>query len=117
MSLRVLLVDDSKVSRLALTKSLRKIDESLQISEVNSADAAEVHLANESVDLMLIDFNMPERNGLELAEVVSAQYPHIKQTLVTANIQDAIRDRATAMGLAFIGKPVKPEELANIIGG
>ncbi|MFT2098875.1 response regulator [Marinomonas sp. 2405UD66-6] len=116
MPLKILLVDDSKVSRLALSKSLKRLDDSLEISEAASADAAELLLQEKSIDLALIDYNMPDRNGLELAEVLLKDYPKIKQTLVTANIQDAIKDRAISMGIDFIAKPAKPEELAKVVG-
>lgn len=116
MPLKILLVDDSKVSRLALSKSLKRLDGSFEISEAASADAAEALLKEKDIDLALIDYNMPDRNGLELAEVLLKDYPELKQTLVTANIQDAIRDRAASMGIDFIAKPAKPEELAKVVG-
>ena len=116
MPLKILLVDDSKVSRLALSKSLKRLDDSLEISEASSADAAELLLQEKTVDLALIDYNMPDRNGLELAEVLLKSYPQIKQTLVTANIQDSIRDKAISMGIDFIAKPAKAEELAKVVG-
>ncbi|MFI8621594.1 MAG: response regulator [Marinomonas sp.] len=116
MALRILLVDDSKVSRLALSKALRRLDDSIIISEAASADAAEELLKTVTVDRALIDYNMPDRNGLELAEVLLMTHPKVKQTLVTANIQDAIRDRAASLGIGFIAKPAKPEELASVVG-
>ncbi|REG83251.1 response regulator [Marinomonas pollencensis] len=116
MTLRILLVDDSKVSRLALSKALRKIDETLDISEAASADAAEQYLETTTVDCVLIDYNMPDRNGLELAEALFLSHPAIKKTLVTANIQDTLRERALSMGVGFIAKPAKPEELAAVLG-
>ncbi|MEL0613000.1 response regulator [Marinomonas arenicola] len=116
MALRILLVDDSKVSRLALSKALRRLDDSIIISEAASADAAEELLKTVTVDRALIDYNMPDRNGLELAEVLLMTHPTVKQTLVTANIQDAIRDRAASLGIGFIAKPAKSEELASVVG-
>ncbi|RBP83910.1 response regulator [Marinomonas rhizomae] len=116
MPLKILLVDDSKVSRLALSKSLKKIDDSLIIFEANGADAAEELLKTESVDQMLVDYNMPDRNGYDLVKVVSVSYPSIKLTLVTANIQDTIKDKVQSLGVGFIAKPAKIEELAEIMG-
>lgn len=116
MPLKILLVDDSKVSRLALSKGLRKLDDSIEICEAASADAAELLLKEKTIDLALIDYNMPDRNGLELAEVLLKSYPDIKLTLVTANIQDTIRDKAISMGVDFIAKPARQEELDKVIG-
>ena len=50
----------------------------------------------ERVDLALIDFNMTEKDGLELAAELRALYPDMPIAIITANIQDEIIARARA---------------------
>lgn len=113
--INLLLVDDSRIARLSLSRQLKSLNLDLQLLEADSADAAEALLCDQSVDIALIDFNMPGRDGLELAESVSARFPKIRMALVTANIQDALALRARQLGMAFLPKPTTAEQLAAFI--
>lgn len=101
----VLLVDDSRVARLSLRRSIGTLMPDVTIIEAGSADEAVTVAAQTPPSAALIDFNMPGRNGLELAEELRATYPALRMALVTANIQDAVAERARALGMTFIPKP------------
>lgn len=101
----VLLVDDSRVARLSLKRSVGALLPDATFIEAGSADEAVDAAAGAPISAALIDFNMPGRNGLELAEVLRASHPGLHMALVTANIQDAVAERARALGMTFIPKP------------
>ncbi|GAA0783435.1 response regulator transcription factor [Marinobacterium sediminicola] len=115
-SLSLLLVDDSRIARLSLKRQIQSLALDITLLEADSADSAEALLAsNDTPDFALIDFNMPGRDGLELAERIKQSYPQVRMALVTANIQDALAQRAKEMGLAFLPKPTTAEQLGTFI--
>jgi len=66
-------------------------------------------------DYMLVDFNMPGMNGLELGEKLRAQFPDAVIALLTANIQQEIQNKAENLGLDFIPKPPTEEKIRDYI--
>lgn len=113
--LTLLLVDDSRIARLTLKRQLMSLGLELNLLEADCADAAEQLLETARADLALIDYNMPGRDGLQLAQVLQQRHPQLRMALVTANIQDALAQRAAALGLAFLPKPTTAEQLAAFI--
>jgi CheY-like chemotaxis protein len=114
--INLLLVDDSRIARLSLSRQLKSLGLDLNLLEADCADAAETLLQSESADIALIDFNMPDRDGLELAKALKARFPEMRMALVTANIQHALARRAQALGMTFLPKPTTAEQLAAFIG-
>ncbi|MBA4501280.1 response regulator transcription factor [Marinobacterium marinum] len=113
--LSLLLVDDSRIARLSLKRQLMSLGLELTLLEADSADTAEAVLASTIPDIALIDFNMPGRDGLQLAEHIRQHHPRVRMALVTANIQDALAQRARQLGLAFLPKPTTAEQLGAFI--
>ncbi|BAK66067.1 putative response regulator receiver protein [Sphingobium sp. SYK-6] len=117
MAVTVMIVDDSKLARIVAGKALAAIQPDWQKLEAGSAAQALETLETASVDVALIDFNMAEKDGLELAAELRAMRPDMPLAIITANIQDEVIARAREVGAAFIAKPVTSEGLANFISG
>lgn len=113
--LNLLLVDDSRIARLSLRRQLQSLGLELNLLEADSADTAEERLREQSADIALIDFNMPGRNGLDLAISLREQHPQLRMALVTANIQDTLAQRTRELGMDFLPKPTTAEQLAAFI--
>ena len=84
---------------------------------VDTGEIAQVFalVAETAFDLVMIDYNMPEENGLSLAERLAAAHPALRMALLTANIQEAVIQRAHALGLAFLPKPLRPDAIRDIL--
>ena len=65
-----------------------------------------------SVDIALIDFNMPGLDGLELVARIRESAPEMPIAVVSANLQDEIIVRTRELKAAFIPKPLTDEALA-----
>jgi CheY-like chemotaxis protein len=117
MPITVMIVDDSKLARIVTGKALAELRPEWQKVEASSAAQALEIVAAQPVDLALIDFNMSEKDGLELAAELRADYPAMPLAIVTANVQDEVIARARALDAAFVAKPVTAEGLEGFISG
>ncbi len=66
------------------------------------------------VDLILLDWNMPHRGGLETLRLVRSVQPHIPVIIVTALLDDASRAAAQQLGVTEV--IFKPVSIKNLIG-
>jgi CheY-like chemotaxis protein len=117
MSVTVLIVDDSKLARIVAGKALAELQPEWQKVEAGSAAQALEVIGAQPVDVALIDFNMAEKDGLELAGELRAMRPDMPIAIVTANIQDEIIARAREIGAAFVAKPVNADSLEAFLSG
>ena len=114
--MRMLFVDDSKVTRAVMGQLLR-----FHGHEVfTAADVEEARnlLAGEPLDMVITDFNMPGEDGLALARWVRAQ-PSLRTLpilLITADFDPSHTQAACTAGVDhFIEKTFSPEEMADAI--
>lgn len=117
MSVTVMIVDDSKLARIVAAKALTQLQPEWGKVEAGSAREALDVIDGQAVDIALIDFNMSETDGLELAAELRAMRPDMPIAIITANIQDEIIARAREVGAAFIAKPVTGEGLSGFLSG
>jgi sigma-B regulation protein RsbU (phosphoserine phosphatase) len=69
---RVLVVDDSRLMRLGLIRALKELGID-SIAEAGNGREALDRIRAESFDLMLLDIEMPEMNGLELLQAMKLE--------------------------------------------
>ncbi len=117
MSVTVMIVDDSKLARIVAGKAVAELHHEWSRIEAGSAARAIELLDSDGADIALIDFNMPEKDGLELAAELRVLRPDMPIAIITANIQDEIIARAREIGAAFIAKPVTSEGLSGFLSG
>ena len=107
----VLIVDDSRLSRMMIRAFIMQSHPDWTIIEASHGQEALEKTATQAVDLMTIDLNMPGMDGLTLATQLQHNHPTDSITLVTANIQESVRHRAAAAGMGFIAKPVTEDSI------
>jgi CheY-like chemotaxis protein len=112
MAITVLIVDDSKLARIVAGKALAELQPEWQKVEASGADQA-----LDVIRAQAVDFNMPDKDGLTLAEELRALHPQMPIAIITANIQDEIIARARAVGASFVPKPVTGDGLNGFLSG
>ena len=117
MTTSVLIVDDSKLARIVVGKALAALQPDWERIEAGSADEALTALEAHAIDVMIVDFNMPGRSGLDLAEELRNRYPRMPIALATANVQDEIIARARASQVSFVPKPISEDSLRGFVSG
>lgn len=104
-------------SRLVVAKLLRQLKPDWEVAEAANADMAMAVMGERQVDVALLDFNMPGKDGLKLAADLRVTKPHMPIALVSANIQDEIIVRARSVDATFLPKPLTEEGLSGFLSG
>jgi len=113
----VLIVDDSKLARIVAGKALAALQPEWERVEAGNAQDALAIVQDRKIDLAMIDFNMPDKDGLELAAELRALHPSMPIAVITANIQDEIIARAREVNATFVSKPLTEEGLRGFVSG
>jgi CheY-like chemotaxis protein len=117
MQYTVLIVDDSKLARMVMASALRRLQPEWTLIEATNADDAANAISAHSVDIALVDFNMPGTDGLELVKKIREVNPTMPMAVVSANVQVEIIGRARELNAAFVAKPVTDEALGAFLSG
>jgi len=117
MTITVLIVDDSKLARIVAGKAVAAIRPEWARVEAGSAVEALRLLDEQQIDLAILDFNMPDKDGLELAAEIRLTRPQMPIAIITANVQDEIIARVRALNATFVAKPVTEEALKGFLSG
>ncbi|ALG68126.1 response regulator transcription factor [Beggiatoa leptomitoformis] len=111
----ILVVDDSRVSRMLIRAIINQANPQAEIIEASNGDEALSKTESHPVDIATLDLNMPGMDGLLLASKLLEKYPQAKIGLLTANIQEMVRQKAHLMGIQFISKPITEEKILNFL--
>jgi CheY-like chemotaxis protein len=117
MTFKVLIVDDSKLARMVMASTFRRIRPNWELIEATNADEALAAVDAQSVDIALVDFNMPGTDGLELVAKIRQTHQRMPIAVVSANIQDEIITRARELNAAFVPKPLADGALEAFLSG
>ncbi len=114
---RVLLVEDSSINAQVASRLLNKIDCDVVLAE-NGADAIPLALEG-GFDLVLMDYYMPEVDGLEATRRIRAAEPpgqHVPIIAMSASVLDSDRQRFREVGMDdFVPKPVMLQHLTAAV--
>ena len=81
--IRLMLVDDHAVLRDGL-RNIISVEEDIEvIGEAVSGDDALLQVEKCKPDMVLMDINMPLKNGVEVTGILKKKYPHIKVLVLT----------------------------------
>jgi CheY-like chemotaxis protein len=117
VAITVLIVDDSKLARIVAGKTLAALQPEWERIEAGNAEDALEILRGRKIDVAMIDFNMPDKDGLELAAELRAIHPTMPVAVITANIQDEVIARAREVNATFVSKPLTEDGLRGFIAG
>ncbi len=117
MSKVMMIVDDSRVSRMMIKAIVQKSHSDWTLLEAENGDDAIQKAQNaDTIDFFSVDYNMPGMDGLTLIESLRSHiFPTARFTLLTANIQDAIRARAYEIEVLCVHKPITEVSIREIL--
>lgn len=109
-SFTVLVVDDDNDVLAANARYLRI--KGFEVAVANSAESAFFRLLEQTIDVVVTDLIMPDKNGLAFARELRYSHPLIPIVFFSghANVQDVVK--AMRLGAVdFLEKPIEPEVL------
>lgn len=112
---RVLVVDDEPAICKALTIALQRAG--YDALSAQSGDSALALLANEHIDILLIDLRIPDTRGDVVFELAAATHPHLRhQTLfMTGDISERAHRLVTSCKCPMLRKPFELREMIAAI--
>lgn len=116
--LRILAVDDNQMNRLILEKFLKKWG--IEYDSVEDGHRAISLVEKRTYDLILLDLQMPNISGFEVAEKIRSfeekRHKEIPIIALSADIFANIYNKVIDSGIDdFVSKPFKPDELVSVI--
>lgn len=120
MAYNILLVDDSAIVRKVLIKTFGMTDIAVnKFIQVENGRQGLDALQKEWVDLIFLDINMPEMNGIEFMRAMRAnpEFANTPVIIVSTEGSKARKDELEELGIkAYLRKPVTPEVLVETVG-
>jgi DNA-binding NtrC family response regulator len=111
----LLIVEDEKLVRWSLKERLKK--EGYEVFEAETGGAGVDILKQETVDLILLDYRLPDMTGMDVLKQVVSQWPETQVILMTAySSVDSAVEAIKIGAYDYINKPFNHDELVVTIG-
>jgi len=113
--MKVLVVDDSKLARLSLMKTVKNVEPATEFFEAENGVDAVALFEKERPRVVFLDLTMPVMDGYEALQQIMAIDPTVQVVVVTADIQAEAQKRVLEAGAkSFCPKPISDEKMQQI---
>lgn len=113
--LKVLICDDSALSRKKLKDTLADLGCTQVYEAANGNEAIEVYKQN-SPDLVFMDIVMPEKDGIETIKELLAHDPNAKVVMASSvGTQNHLKEAIKAGAHDFLQKPIEADQVKHIV--
>jgi two-component system, NarL family, response regulator DesR len=114
--IRIVLADDEHLLRSALAALLR-LDGAIEVvAQAENGREAVAETRRHRPDVLVVDLEMPELDGLEAVAEIIAERPDQRVLMLTRHARPGVLRRALKLGVAgFMSKSADPEDIAEVI--
>lgn len=115
--MKILVVDDHALVREGLRQVLKGLDEAVEVLEApHCARAFELADEHPDLDLVLLDYHLPDLNGLEALQVFGKEHPELPIVMLSGSVNPSIMRQVMAQGAAaFLTKSGLSQELLTVV--
>jgi two-component system invasion response regulator UvrY len=114
--MRILIADDHTLLRQGLKQILADEFQNVEFGEAGTSQQTIDLLATQRWDVLLLDINMPGRNGLEVLRETRDRYPALAVLVLSSAPEEQLAVRVLKAGAAgYLNKQAAPEELVEAI--
>ena len=112
----ILLAEDNALNQKVALGLLKDTHANIQVAS-NGIEAIDILRRNSAFDLVLMDIQMPEMDGLEATKVIRSELQLTMPIIaMTAHAMQQDIDKSIAAGMnAHLNKPVEPEKLFSVL--
>lgn len=115
INLKILVVDDSKLARLSLIKTVKKIEPATEFFEAENGAVALEIFKKESPRVVFLDLTMPVMDGYEALVEIMKIDSDAQVIVVSADIQPKAKEKVLNSGAKnMCPKPINDEKMQNI---
>ena len=114
MGYRILIVDDSPISRITLREMLESVGHQI-VGEADSGRGGIDAYHALRPDLMTLDISLPDMDGIQVLRELRLKVPSAKAVLISGNDQKKILDQARLLRAPLVCKPFSLEELEKAL--
>ncbi|MDJ0734329.1 MAG: ATP-binding protein [Nostocaceae cyanobacterium] len=116
-NLKILVIDDDEVDRMAVSRALKKAGLEIEISEAGDYKEAMAILEDTSFDCIFLDYRLPDRDGLALVQEIRACGNQIPLVVLTGQGDERIAvDLMKAGASDYLTKSrLNPEQLSHTL--
>ncbi len=113
--LNILIAEDNSVSQMVAVRMLRKLG--VRAGAASNGIEAIHALESQPYDMVLMDIEMPEMNGIEATRIIRNRWPEgPKIIVVTDYASSPYRELCLNAGAdEFLNKPISIDELSSVI--
>lgn len=111
---KILVAEDNQVNRLVIGAMLTPTGASISFAE-NGLEATQM-ASSQHYDLILMDIQMPEMDGVQACQIIKQQLPKLPIVALTANVME--QDVKMYLGSGFtahLGKPIEIDALMTLL--
>ncbi len=114
--MKYLVVDDSKLARLSLIKSLKSHIEDAEIFQAVNGEEAVTLVKSEKPDIAFLDLTMPIMDGYTALPLMLEENPKLKVIVVSADIQEQAKTKVIQLGAQLhVQKPINADKMQDIL--
>lgn len=114
--IRILIVDDHAMVRLALSQAIERNSDLCLVGEAANGNSAVSLYRNLRPDVVTMDFKLPDRDGDEVIAEIRAEFPDAKAVLLSIFENTESIWRATQAGaLGYVSKAAEIDEVVDAI--
>lgn len=115
MSKTLLIVDDSRMTRMMIRGIIKAHRADWNVVEAESGEEALITSEGMMIDVMTLDLNMPGMDGITLGMEMRRRYPDALISLLTSDLNESIQERAKETQMVFVPKPITEGRIVAFI--
>lgn len=114
--IKIVLVDDHEVVRDGIKAILESDNDLSVIATANSYEGLKPILLTQKPDILILDISLPEISGIEIAKIITRDYPEIKVIMLSMYLsEDFIFNSIKAGAKSYLPKNSSKNELLKTI--
>ena len=114
--IKILIVDDQNFTRQALKTILEAEEDFEVVGKAKSGLEALEQMEQKETDVIVVDLEMPEMNGLTVTQIISQRFPSTKVIILSSHDdEDNINKAVEAGARGYLLKSTSTQEIADTI--
>lgn len=119
MSKKILIVDDSRTARMHLKRPLEQAGYEVLEADSGSTGYETVMGSQDSIDLVISDYNMPDMNGVQMVQKIRELSDHVNTNclvvFLTSDSSPVVKNQCSQVqAKAILMKPIQPPALVKV---